>query len=202
MVYKGILSTGGYTRSASLPLRSPGNSDVIHSSVGLAVSHDTLRYTMLRDVTNLALNKRSKKTVDGTKYKTEMCRNWVELGQCQYGQKCNFAHGYEDLQDKVPANSKYKSKLCIPFHEKGYCTYGQRCLFLHSHLQLQDMDKPYQWTLLLLGRQGRRLPIFKRLAPETELQEAARIEGEAARYLERLVSEDLELTWEYKSPFH
>lgn len=157
---------------------------------------------MLRDVTNLALSKRSKKNVDSTKYKTEMCRNWVELGHCQYGPKCNFAHGQEDLVDKIPANSKYKSKLCIPFHEMGYCTYGQRCLFLHSHDSLADMHKPYQWTLLLLGRTGRRLPVFQRLAPADDQEEASRIAKEAAKYLDRLVNEDLEVTWEYNSRFH
>jgi len=26
--------------------------------------------------------------VDKTKYKTEMCKNWIEVGTCRYGNKC------------------------------------------------------------------------------------------------------------------
>lgn len=26
--------------------------------------------------------------VDKTKYKTELCKNWIELGHCRYGRKC------------------------------------------------------------------------------------------------------------------
>ena len=157
---------------------------------------------MLRDVTNTVLSRKQKKQVDSTKYKTEMCRNWIELGTCQYGPKCNFAHGREDLLDKVPANDKYKSKECIPFHEKGFCTYGQRCLFVHETLELATMEKPYEWTLLLQRKSTpKRLPVFQKLCPNTrehELQEASRIETEARRYLDRLLAEDLEVTWEYR----
>lgn len=31
------------------------------------------------------------------KYKTEMCKNWVETGKCNYGEKCKFAHGKNEL---------------------------------------------------------------------------------------------------------
>ncbi|SAM01101.1 hypothetical protein [Absidia glauca] len=31
-------------------------------------------------------------------YKTELCRNWQEMGQCKYGKKCCFAHGVKDLK--------------------------------------------------------------------------------------------------------
>ena len=40
-----------------------------------------------------------------------MCKNWREKGNCRYGDRCLFAHGYDELtkssatQDKSPAAS-------------------------------------------------------------------------------------------------
>ncbi|GAB2246037.1 hypothetical protein Droror1_Dr00001530 [Drosera rotundifolia] len=34
----------------------------------------------------------------GSFYKTEMCRPWEVLGACQFGLKCQFAHGKEELR--------------------------------------------------------------------------------------------------------
>jgi hypothetical protein len=31
--------------------------------------------------------------VSAEKYKTEMCKNWIENGSCRYSKKCQFAHG-------------------------------------------------------------------------------------------------------------
>jgi hypothetical protein len=58
------------------------------------------------------------KKVDKTKFKTELCKNWIESGFmfCRYGDKCQFAHGIEDIRFRheaaaaVPKN--YKSKEC------------------------------------------------------------------------------------------
>ncbi len=70
--------------------------------------------------------------VDRTKYKTELCKNWVELRNCRYGTKCQFAHGYDELYVKEPQNSKYKSKECMTFSGSFFCPYGERCLFQHE----------------------------------------------------------------------
>jgi butyrate response factor 1 len=72
--------------------------------------------------------------VDKTKYKTEMCKNWIEVGLCRYGNKCQFAHGGKELLGKAPPvnNIKYKSKTCSTFNEHLFCPYGQRCLFKHE----------------------------------------------------------------------
>ena len=32
-------------------------------------------------------------------YKTELCRSWEEKGTCRYGNKCQFAHGEEELRN-------------------------------------------------------------------------------------------------------
>ena len=34
--------------------------------------------------------------------KTVMCKNWMENQDCQFGNRCNFAHGEEQLKVKPP----------------------------------------------------------------------------------------------------
>jgi hypothetical protein len=57
------------------------------------------------------------------KFKTEMCKNWQETGKCNYGVKCKFAHGREDLVDKnfviMNNNNRYKSKKCNSYHKNS-----------------------------------------------------------------------------------
>ena len=65
------------------------------------------------------------------KFKTELCKKW-EQGKCEYGEKCAFAHGEDELRAKVHLSTNYKTKKCKQFHEKGYCMYGRRCQFLHT----------------------------------------------------------------------
>jgi hypothetical protein len=43
-------------------------------------------------------------------YKTELCRSWEEKGTCRYGNKCQFAHGEDELR-KVPRHPKVFSSL-------------------------------------------------------------------------------------------
>mmetsp|Transcript_18242 Transcript_18242/g.32699 ORF Transcript_18242/g.32699 Transcript_18242/m.32699 type:complete len:152 (-) Transcript_18242:2085-2540(-) len=125
---------------------------------------------ILRNITEQTLNKQKKKPVDTTKYKTEMCRNWIENGTCNYGRKCNFAHGKEDLQQKLPSNTKYKSKLCVPFHEIGVCSYGHRCLFVHHSTEEKKHLDNYYFLLSLKGERRSRLSIFEEIAPEDDAE--------------------------------
>ncbi|RCH86007.1 hypothetical protein CU098_003545 [Rhizopus stolonifer] len=64
-------------------------------------------------------------------YKTEMCRNWQEIGTCRYGHKCRFAHGQEELR-YIQRSPKYKTQICRTFHLTGTCLYGVRCVFIHD----------------------------------------------------------------------
>lgn len=36
--------------------------------------------------------------LDPIRYKTQMCKNWVDHGKCPYGPRCLFAHGRKDLR--------------------------------------------------------------------------------------------------------
>lgn len=65
------------------------------------------------------------------RYKTEMCRPFQEHGTCKYGDKCQFAHGHEELRS-VNRHPKYKTEVCRTYHSAGFCPYGPRCHFLHS----------------------------------------------------------------------
>ncbi len=71
------------------------------------------------------------KQINYSRYKTELCRQFTENGECKYSDKCQFAHGLAELKD-VSRHPKYKTDLCKTFHSKGFCPYGPRCHFLHE----------------------------------------------------------------------
>jgi hypothetical protein len=66
------------------------------------------------------------------KYKTEVCKYWAEYGYCQFGDQCAFAHGKDEVRQKLHISNNYKTRKCVQFHENGYCPYGVRCQFIHS----------------------------------------------------------------------
>lgn len=72
-----------------------------------------------------------KKLVNLTRYKTELCRQFEEKGHCQYGEKCQFAHGVVEKRF-VERHPKYKTEMCRTFHQQGFCSYGLRCNFIHN----------------------------------------------------------------------
>ena len=89
------------------------------------------------------------KKTDRTKYKTELCKNWIEVGVCRYEGKCQFAHGEDELVGKMgPTNSKYKSKTCTTFNDKLYCPYGKRCLFRHDDRAIEEIFK-YKYNMMV-----------------------------------------------------
>lgn len=47
-------------------------------------------------------------------YKTEMCRSYTEMGNCRYGDKCQFAHNESELRH-VQRHPKYKTETCKTF---------------------------------------------------------------------------------------
>lgn len=65
------------------------------------------------------------------RYKTELCRPFKETGECKYGEKCQFAHGENELRI-VSRHPKYKTEYCRTFYGVGLCPYGSRCHFLHD----------------------------------------------------------------------
>ncbi|CBY31948.1 unnamed protein product [Oikopleura dioica] len=66
-----------------------------------------------------------------SRYKTEMCQRFTETGECRFMDKCQFAHGIEQLR-QVSKHPKFKTIPCKTFHQTGICSYGTRCNFLHN----------------------------------------------------------------------
>lgn len=78
--------------------------------------------------------------INTSRYKTELCRCFEESGHCKYGDKCQFAHGKQELRS-LSRHPKYKTELCRTFHTVGFCPYGPRCHFVHEDLsQLHQMN--------------------------------------------------------------
>lgn len=74
--------------------------------------------------------KKIKKTNDfSIRFKTEVCRNW-ELGFCEFGDKCTFAHGLGEIRNKEGQPTK-TSKACKHYLRSGYCLSGLKCTLEH-----------------------------------------------------------------------
>lgn len=143
----------------------------------------------LENLADFCINSSKKKVVvDTKKFKTEMCKNWMDFGSCRYGKKCKFAHGKEEMHEKnVPNKTKYKSKGCQTFYSLGYCPYGSRCLFRHDDRNESDFHAGYYTTLLtssstpqhLNNKLKRRLIIFEKM----DFSENSMIPEEEKEYL-------------------
>jgi hypothetical protein len=107
----------------------------------------------------------SKSDKEKVKYKTEICKNWLEKGKCNYSVRCMFAHGEHELVRPNEGNvsEDYKSKPCSAFHQHSYCSYGVRCLFIHEERQVSDMPKSFFGKSLMLDEESKKVVTFKRL---------------------------------------
>ncbi len=118
---------------------------------------------------------------DVQKFKTEMCKNWIEFGYCRYGKKCQYAHGEHELHETQElVHHKYKSKLCKSFHTKNFCPYGLRCQFKHDSREFEQVHNfAYKYRVQVLPEQyldalsqpethSRRLSAFANLKLEEE----------------------------------
>ena len=79
------------------------------------------------------------------KYKTELCKNFFETGMCEYGNRCQFAHGKIEQAQVVRGghNTKFRTKDCTSFFYKKLCMYGIRCTFRHEHSSFQQLHRLY-----------------------------------------------------------
>lgn len=64
-------------------------------------------------------------------YKTELCQSFIKIGICPYGNKCQFAHGENELKI-IERSPKWRSKPCSNWSKFGNCRYGNRCCFKHG----------------------------------------------------------------------
>ena len=99
------------------------------------------------------------------KYKTELCKSFLENGFCVYGNKCRFAHGKNELMTKS-SGTNYKKKPCKSFIETGFCPYGSRCNFKHDERSLEEIVLPYYFVNTFIKNTippGKRLKIFEEI---------------------------------------
>ena len=82
------------------------------------------------------------------KYKTELCKKFSEKGYCPYGNKCRFAHGKEELFNKMVQSKQYKQKECNSFFHNYYCNYGSRCHFKHDERKVNEINKSFYTHLI------------------------------------------------------
>jgi len=78
-------------------------------------------------------------------YKTELCRSFVDTGNCRYGAKCQFAHGEHELRP-VMRHPKYKTEVCKKFSNTGNCPYGNRCRFIHEGITNDENEDDASWS--------------------------------------------------------
>lgn len=89
-----------------------------------------------------------KQQVDKTKvkYKTELCKNWIETGRCNYSVRCMFAHGHHELSSATKTEEvkySYKQSLCERYHNFSECNYGTRCVYIHDQRSAEDLPSSF-----------------------------------------------------------
>jgi hypothetical protein len=114
-----------------------------------------------------------------SKYKTSLCKHFLETGDCHMGKRCHFAHGEAELRsitDSLPQSvieqnnryyqmkssigahfSNYKSVPCKYFENSQKCKYGDSCTFAHGKEELRKPGDPlppqYEMTLYTMYQQ-------------------------------------------------
>ena len=87
--------------------------------------------------------------ITSPQYKTTMCKNYQDSGLCDFGARCQFAHGQLELrtlgQNYLQLNPQYKTTMCSHFTEHGTCPQGHNCQFSHGVQDLrQGGEQPVQ----------------------------------------------------------
>lgn len=100
-------------------------------AIGSAQSHHTIAPPQAPSAPSLAPVFIDSAKVNTQLYKTELCASFMKMGICPYGNKCQFAHGENELKivDRPP---NWRSKPCANWAKFGNCRYGSRCCFKHN----------------------------------------------------------------------
>ena len=75
-------------------------------------------------------------------YKITICKKYQHSGKCDFGARCQFAHGQLELrtfgQNYLQLNPQYKTAMCSHFTEHGSCSQGHTCQFSHGMQELRQ----------------------------------------------------------------
>ena len=76
------------------------------------------------------------------KVKTELCLYYLKDVVCPFGERCNYAHGWDELRFKrlqelernglIPNAAQYRTHPCLSWIMTGSCPFGQRCSSIHD----------------------------------------------------------------------
>ena len=112
-----------------------------------------------------------------------MCKNWSDSGFCRYGNKCQYAHGVEELSENNPQylneqkqgiNDKYKSQNCRQFYRERYCPYGKRCHFRHEYRSFKKIHRHYYMAhMSALSITSEQMLSESKIAPDGSLEKEA-----------------------------
>jgi len=134
----------------------PSSTPVGVSSAGPSTSASMLSPDQTKDIIRAAGN---------IYYKTRICNKW-KIGMCQYGERCTYAHGEQELRFLSPElisqmeqkklsqppgfegqqfkdglwlslPRNYKTRLCMNFAQTGTCLRGVNCTFAHGSNDLR-----------------------------------------------------------------
>ena len=97
------------------------------------------------------------------RYKTTLCKKYIQTQSCPYGEKCQFAHGEQELRPpnpQIPNNLlynpgmgnkgnnnylNYKIVKCKNWEKDKTCKYGLHCTYAHGEEELRNKaDNLYQ----------------------------------------------------------
>ena len=95
------------------------------------------------------------------RYKTALCKKFLQSQTCPYGDKCQFAHGEQELRNfnnnqqnmmfslgmgaKNQNMLNYKIIKCKNWEKDKTCKYGMHCTFAHGDEELRNKaDNLYQ----------------------------------------------------------
>ena len=130
----------------------------------------------------MMMNNNNVKGPANPRYKTMMCKNYNTEQGCQYGDKCQFAHGVEEIRTyhnnatqhggmQAPMTKpmqqlqknimNYKIVKCKNFEKDGNCKYGAHCSLAHGDEELRSkVDPMTQQQMLQMGQMGQMAPMM------------------------------------------
>jgi hypothetical protein len=88
-----------------------------------------------------------------SKYKTMLCKHFLNPKGCSFGDKCQFAHGINELRSDIenpniinnekkknPNPLNYKIVKCKYWEKDNTCRYGTLCTFAHGNSELRSKN--------------------------------------------------------------
>jgi hypothetical protein len=76
------------------------------------------------------MSQNNNSSTPNTKYKSELCKNFMQFGSCPYSGSCQFAHNEAELRVTVKPR-KFRTQKCKNWTATQTCPYMHRCCFLH-----------------------------------------------------------------------